>query len=102
MSDEAILKETLLSLGAEEADIEKIIHDVEKVITERILSDYFEKINPDTKALIATLPAPELVEYVSTHKASFLPVSEERCKMIAEETWKNYFTFMEQNAAATA
>src|SRR5271163_2767475 len=94
--DQTILKEHLVSLGAEESELDGIIGDVAKVITERILTEYFDEITPEAKTSISTLSGPELAEHISKNKKLFPPLSQEKCKAIAEETWADYFRFMEE------
>lgn len=91
------LKKKLIMLGAEESDLDEIIQDVNDIVVQRSIKEYLSTIT-DSAVLEATqhLSGPELVDYVKEHSSDFPPFSEERFKQIAEDTWKEYFDFMDK------
>lgn len=89
------LKEALRELGAEEADLDEVIQDVNDIVVQRAIKDYLSTLqDPVLSKLTLTLSGPELMEYVKNNPSKFPPFSEEKFKKIAEETWKDYFEFM--------
>lgn len=99
-TDQTQLKESLLSLGAEEGDLDEIINDITGVIMERIIAKYFDETDQETQSLVGTMSAAELIDYIAKHKTSFPPLAEERCTAIAHETWADYFQFMKEKTTA--
>jgi hypothetical protein len=94
------VKEYLMTLGAQPEDLEDIINDVNGVVVERTVQDYLSKIeNPETRTRIEKMQGEELIEYVKTHPDEFPSISEERFKEITQETWQEYFEFMENEAS---
>ncbi|GEM_PF-2133559 len=98
MHDTTTTKEKLLSLGAEEGELDAIITEVQDIITEDILTKYIETTDEATQKAVAALSGPELITYFAEHKNTLPPLSEETCQAITEETWADYFRFMQENS----
>ncbi len=94
-----ILKEKLRSLGAEEHELDTIIDDVNSVVIQKALEEYFAGINdPELTNILETSQDPQiLVEYVEAHKASFPTFTEESFKKIATDVWADYLTYVEKD-----
>ncbi|MES2436411.1 MAG: hypothetical protein V4519_00185 [Patescibacteria group bacterium] len=94
----AILKEKLISLGAEEHELDAIISDVSSVIFQKALEAYFSNIqDPALTQILETSQDPQvLLDYVHTHKELFPHYSEESFTKIATDVWTDYFEYMEQ------
>lgn len=90
---ESIEKE-LLALGAKEENLDKIIKDVNDVITKKILVLYISKFNKDKLGKLKVLPENELMKYVEEHKNEFPPLPKEDMDKIVAETWQDYFETM--------
>ena len=96
-----VLKEKILSYGAQEDELDEVIGDVNNIAMQRTLKEYFIELNnPEINTLLqSSASGPELVEYFEQHKADLPPLSEDLFKSIVEKTWTEYFQFMEDSNA---
>ena len=88
------IKKKLVSLGAPESKLEKIIEDVSLVITQEAALLFMKRLNVEDREQLVSLPTDQAAKFVEDHPETALLVSQADLEMLREKIWKKYFEDM--------
>jgi hypothetical protein len=94
------LKQAIMSYGATEDEATKAIVDVIDVINRRFLIDYLKSFNENDQTFFDSASEEEIAAFLDGRKDSLPPTSMEKYEKIADETWRDYFSFLDKNKQA--
>jgi len=86
------IKNKLRELGFKEQNLDAVIADVNKIILNKALGNYFLRLSENERSKLKKLKEEELVKYIEAHKDIFPIFSTQEFKGIHNETWQNYFS----------